>query len=114
MSSKREPLMTRAKVTAAISGLSTLCVTLGVLPQATADQLSGQAQLCIAAGATLCATVPTLVHALISRKWVTPTDDPRNDAGELLVPEGSAAAEPSVAAALEAAAAILPATQAPA
>jgi hypothetical protein len=87
-----EPLVTRAKVTATISGLVSLLVTLGVVPATLGDAISGTAEAVVAGVALVLATVPTLVHAWQARGVVTPTADPRNDAGARLVPAGSAAA----------------------
>jgi hypothetical protein len=85
-----EPLLTRAKITATISGLVSLLVTLGLIPATVGADISKTADAVIAAVVLIMATVPTVAHAISSRKVVTPSADPRNDDGDRLVPAGSA------------------------
>lgn len=86
-----EPLITKAKVTATISGLATLLVTLGILPPTLGDQINTTTEAVITAVGAVAATVPVLVHAISARKDVTPVADPRDDDGNRLVPVGSVA-----------------------
>lgn len=87
-----EPLMTRAKVTAAVAGLASLCVTLGVLPATVGDQINSTTGAVTAAFGLVMSTVPAILHAVSARGAVTPTADPRTDDGVRLVPVGSAPA----------------------
>lgn len=95
-----EPLVTRAKVTATISGLVSLLVTVSVLPATLGDAINGTSEAVVSGLGLVIATVPTLVHAWQSRKAVTPVADPRNDDGARLVPAGSADAVLDAAVAL--------------
>jgi len=84
-----QPLLTRAHVVAAISGLITALVMFGILPAALGDELKSQIEVIAGAIATLVSVVPPIVHALVSRGVVTPTSSPKDDAGNDLVPAGS-------------------------
>lgn len=103
-----EPLVTKAKLTAVITALVSLCVTLGILPRATGDAISTQLDLILAASGVVWSSVPVLIHAWRARKDVTPSADPRDNDGNKLVPAGSAQAEPDAVIALRAAEAIFP------
>ena len=107
MTSRPQPLLTRAGVVAAISGLVSLLVTVGVLPATLGSQLTNASEIVVAAVATILATVGPIVHALISRGVVTPIADPKNNAGESLVP-ASVVITPDVSEALVAAEAVFP------
>lgn len=85
-----EPLLSRAKVTAAIAGLASLLVTLGIIPAALGDAITHTAEAVMSGLGLVAATLPVLLHAWQARREVTPTADPRNDAGERLAPVGSA------------------------
>lgn len=102
------PLLTRAHVTAAIGGLVSLLVTLGVFPATVGKSLSANADVIVSAAFLAATVAPVYVHAFLARKDVTPVSDPRAIDGQRLVPAGSAAAEPSVVDALAAAAAVFP------
>jgi hypothetical protein len=103
-----EPLLTRAKVTAAINALGTLAITLGVLTPALEDRVAGLLIVAVNVGAPVVAAVGPIVTAYVSRGKVTPTEDPRSVTGEKLKPETQV---PDVSAvvlvALEKAAAVL-------
>ncbi|MDQ1736541.1 MAG: hypothetical protein QOH56_2792 [Pseudonocardiales bacterium] len=82
-------LLTRASIVSTIGGLIALLVTMGVLPAALGNQLTGDVEIVVGAVSTILAVVLPLVHALVSRGAVTPVSDPVNNAGEKLVPVGS-------------------------
>lgn len=103
-----QPLLTRAHITAAVTGAISLAVTLGALPATSGKALMTAADATIAAVFLVLSVVPVYAHAFSARKSVTPVDDPRARDGSRLVPEHSAAAEPSVVDALAAAAALYP------
>lgn len=103
-----EPLLTRAGIVAALSGLVALLVTLGVLPAALGDQLDGTVEAVGAAVSAVAAVVPPLVHAFVSRSAVTPVADPRGADGAELVPAGSAPATLDASTALAEAESIAP------
>lgn len=103
-----QPLLTRAHITAAISGAISLAVTLGLVPATLGKSLGSTADTVVSVVSLLITVVPVYVHALTSRKAVTPVDDPQGRDGSRLVPEHSAAAEPSVTDALAEAAALYP------
>lgn len=83
------PLLTRATATATISGLSSLLVTVGVLPATVGKQITTTGDAVVAAVGLLLSTVPVIVHALTAQKVVTPVTDPRTNDGTRLVPVGS-------------------------
>lgn len=108
-----QPLMTRASVIAAISGLITALMMFGILPATLGDQLKSDVEAVVGPIATLVSIVPPIVHALISRNHVTPTSSPRDNAGNELVPAGSTAdTDAAAAAALATAEATYPSTPA--
>lgn len=104
-----EPMLTRARIVAALSGLVTALVMFGVLPVALGDDLQANVEVIVGALSTLVSVVPALVHATVSRSVVTPVADPRTDDGVELVPAGSAPATLDAAVALAEADAIHPA-----
>lgn len=96
MGAKRpEPVLTSANITATIAGLTSLLVTLGVLPATSVTQVNTMTEAVVAAVGLVVSTVPTLIHARVARKSVTPLTDPRNAAGEKLVPARPLPAAPS-------------------
>jgi hypothetical protein len=98
--SRPSPLVTRAAVITALSVLSALLVKAGAGDVSVwLDQNSDTV-----AGAVL--LVAPAVTAWLAKRHVTPVTDPRDNSGQKLVPAGSAPAEPDVAAAFAAAAAI--------
>jgi hypothetical protein len=99
--SRPSPLVTRAAVVTALSVLSALLVKAGGGDVSVwLDQNSD-------AGAGAVLLVAPALTAWLSRGHVTPVTDPRDNSGQKLVPAGSAAAEPDVAAAFAAAEAIV-------
>lgn len=86
-----EPLISSAKITATISGLLSLLVTVGIIPPTLGDAISHTAEAAIVGVGLVLATVPPLVHAWQARKKVTPVASPKDDAGNELVPAGSTA-----------------------
>lgn len=108
-----EPLLTRAHITAAVTGLTSLLVTLGVLPATLGASLSTATETIVSVVFLILSVVPVYVHAWSARKVVTPVNDPRAVDGSRLVPLHSAAAEPSIVDALAAAASIYSAVTAP-
>jgi hypothetical protein len=108
------PLLTRAHVTAAVSGLVSLLVTLRLVPATLGSALSAQNEAIGAALFLVLTTAPVYLHAFSARKVVTPVADPRAVDGSRLVPVHSAAAEPSIVDALAAAASVYSAVTAPA
>lgn len=103
-----EPLITKAKITATISGLVSLLVTLGILPATLGTQLDSTTEAVMAAVSAVAATVPVVLHAVNSRKDVTPVTDPRDDEGNKLVPKDSASATLDAQTALAEAEALYP------
>lgn len=84
--SRPQPLLIRAHVVGAIAGLITALVMFGVLPAALGDQLKSAVEVIYGAVATIVAVLSPIVHALVSRKIVTPLSDPRTNSGLKLVP----------------------------
>lgn len=105
-----EPLIIKAKITATISGLVSLLVTLGILPATLGSQINGTTEAVVTAVGAVAATVPVIVHAISARKDVTPVADPRDDEGNKLVPKGSADATLDASVALAEAEATFPTT----
>lgn len=106
------PLLTRANATAAISGLTSLLVTLGLIPATAGSQITSTTEAVIAATGLVLSTVPVILHAVTGQKDVTPLADPRNNDGVRLVPAGSAPATLEAATVLAAMQAVHPVTEA--
>lgn len=82
---KNEPVMTAGAVIGAIMAVLTALVALDVI-SITPEQIS-------AVEAVLVAVVPlllSLIGAVVARRYVTPVANPRNNAGEQLVPADNA------------------------
>lgn len=74
-----EPLWTVAGITGAVAAIIALIVAFGI----TVTEAQTQAILGVAA------IVAPLIVAYVTRSHVTPTGDPKTDAGERLVPASS-------------------------
>lgn len=109
-----QPVMNSAAITSAISGLVSLVVTLGILPQTVGLQIDSAVGATVSAVSLVLSTVPVVVHAVQARGKVTPTSSPQANDGTPLVPAGSAAASSDAAVALAEAERIAPSTDAPA
>jgi hypothetical protein len=94
-----QPLLTRAHVTGAIHALGAELVTLGVLTPAVEGQVETRVLVAINIAAPILGYLGPIITALVSRKHVTPTSSPRDNAGNELVPAGSTADTDAAAAA---------------
>jgi len=90
LSDRPEPVLaagrTVAAITASLSALATVAVTLGVLSQTDADTLQTSLTAIVGAVLTIVNVVLPLWHAYRARALVTPLSSPQDAAGRQLVP----------------------------
>jgi hypothetical protein len=87
-----QPLLNQATIIAIATVAVGAAVTLGIVPAASQQHVLDTTNVTVGAVFTLIATATPLITALYGRRSVTPLAEPRDNAGNPLVPAGSVAA----------------------
>jgi hypothetical protein len=87
--SRPEPVLSEARVSALVSNAVAIAVAFGFIGTAEGGQITTAALGVYAAVAAAVSVASHLVTAYRARGKVTPTVDPRDDAGHALVPAGT-------------------------